>query len=185
MPFNEPRDVQELIQAMADGWKPEFFLFWGHKSTPGIVDNQCLSQWYDSPFSVDGVRYRTAEHFMMAEKARLFGDMRMIDRIVDAPTPKEAKKFGREVTGFDQHIWERERSAIVVTGNIAKFGEHEDLKAFLLSTGTAVLVEASPRDRIWGIGMSASNPKALSPEGWRGRNLLGFALMVVRARLLN
>jgi ribA/ribD-fused uncharacterized protein len=71
----------------------------------------------------------------------------------------------------------------VTRGNVAKFGQHEDLRAFLLATDERVLVEASPRDAVWGIGLGASNPDARIPERWRGRNLLGFALMEARSRL--
>ena len=91
---------------------------------------------------------------------RLFGDEEALGRILASPTPAEAKKVGREVRGFDGATWERARSEAVVRGNVGKFGAHDDLRAFLLSTNETVLVEASPRDRIWGIGMGASDPDA-------------------------
>lgn len=85
--------------------------------------------------------------------------------------------------GFDEHRWAEQRFELVVTGNLAKFGQHPDLRAFLLGTGSRVLAEASPRDRIWGTGLAASDERATSPEHWPGLNLLGFALMEVRHRL--
>jgi len=74
-------------------------------------------------------------------------------------------------------------SDLIVAGNMAKFGQHPDLREFLLGTGDRVLVEASPRDRIWGIGLAAGDERATSPDDWLGLNLLGFALMEVRHQL--
>ena len=86
-------------------------------------------------------------------------------------------------TGFDQASWEAKRYDIVVSGSLAKFGQHDDLRAFLLGTGERVLVEASPVDRVWGIGLAADDPRADDPARWRGANLLGFALMAARDTL--
>ena len=119
---------------------------------------------------------------MMAEKARLF-DGSATDAILTASNPGEAKKLGRQIRNFDQAIWEAHRFEIVVRGNLAKFSQHGSLKQYLLGTGDRVLVEASPRDRIWGIGLSASDPAAPNPYDWKGLNLLGFALMAVREQL--
>lgn len=116
----------------------------------------------------------------MAEKARLFQDDEMLEKILLAQSPAQAKKFGRQVRGFDQAAWEGKRLEIVVQGNLHKFNQHPDLKNFLLNTKQRVLVEASPRDTIWGIGLSAKNERAAVPAQWRGKNLLGFALMEVR-----
>ena len=120
---------------------------------------------------------------MMAEKARLFRDEEALARILIAPTPADAKAVGREVRGYNDAAWEAARFPAVVRGNVAKFGQSEELRAFLLGTGERILVEASPRDRVWGIGMGASNPDARDPSRWRGRNLLGFALMAAREQL--
>jgi ribA/ribD-fused uncharacterized protein len=132
---------------------------------------------------VDGRRYATAEHFMMWSKAMLFGDEAVAAEILAARHPGAAKALGREVKGFDQPVWERERSGIVVAGSFAKFSQHADLKAFLLGTKDRVLVEASPLDRVWGIGLAAGDPRAADPARWLGLNLLGFALMRARERL--
>lgn len=120
---------------------------------------------------------------MMAEKARLFQDHEIRDRILQATHPGEAKKLGRLVKGFENEQWEAKRFEIVVNGNIAKFSQNPALKNYILGTGKRVLVEASPRDRIWGIGLAANNPKAANPYEWHGLNLLGFALMEVRRNL--
>jgi len=179
-----PRSVAELIEAQTSHQDLDFFFFYGHAAEPGAaVGKWCLSQWWPVDVTVDGRRYRNAEQFMMAGKARLFDDPEMLERILDSETPAEAKKLGRQVRNFDQDTWVRHRYDLVVAGNEAKFGQHPELGDYLLSTGDAVLVEAAPRDVIWGIGLGASNPRATDPSQWRGRNLLGFALMEVRERL--
>lgn len=176
--------LEELKELVSAGKRPRFLFFWGHtQKRPGTVGAECFSQWYPALFEHDGVRYPTAEHFMMAEKARLFGDEVHEQQIVEAGSPGEAKALGRKVRGFDEKTWVRERYGIVVRGNLAKFSQHPELRAFLLATKNRVIVEASPRDRIWGIGLGASNARAENPLQWRGLNLLGFALMEVRDRL--
>ena len=178
------RDVQALCAGMARGLRPRFLFFWGHQvPRDGSVGTSCFSQWYAAPFAVDGERYSTAEHFMMAEKARLFGDDTMRRRILDARTPGEAKKLGREVRGFDEDAWRRQRFQVVVRANVEKFRQNAALGEFLVRTGERVLVEASPLDRIWGIGLAADHEDAPRPARWPGLNLLGFALMEVRAGL--
>lgn len=120
---------------------------------------------------------------MMAAKARLFGDDGLVPEILAASHPSEAKALGRKVRGFDDDVWARHRFDLVVAGNVAKFGQHAELRDFLLGTANRVLVEASPRDLIWGIGLGASDERASDPGSWRGLNLLGFALMETRERL--
>lgn len=183
-PADGPRSVEELRAVSARGRRVKYVHFWGH--TPrrdGTLGPSCFSQWWPSPFTVDGVRYATAEHWMMAGKARLFGDQEAERRIRSARHPAEAKAAGRTVRGFDDAVWERHRFALVVEGSVHKFGQDPALRAFLLGTGARVLVEASPQDRVWGIGLTADDPRAADPARWRGLNLLGFALMEARARL--
>jgi ribA/ribD-fused uncharacterized protein len=129
------------------------------------------------------VKYATAEHWMMAEKARLFRDERALAQVLTAATPADAKAVGRSVVNYDDEAWAAARSLAVVRGNVAKFGQNAALGAFLDATAERVLVEASPRDTIWGIGLGATNPKSKTPSSWRGKNLLGFALMEARAQL--
>lgn len=177
-------DSYTLIDAIQNGLQPKYLFFWGHTAGKGgQVGKECLSQWYPTVFVVDGVRYATAEHYMMAEKARLFGDEETREKIVAAAHPSLAKKLGREVRGFNNATWEQHRFDIVVRGNEAKFGQNEMLRVFLLNTGERVLVEASPVDRIWGIGLTGQDVRAQDPAQWRGLNLLGFALMAARSRL--
>ncbi|MFT7839174.1 NADAR family protein [Saccharothrix sp. BKS2] len=162
----------------------DHLFFWGHETRPGApVGRQCLSQWYEAPFTEDGRTYLTAEHHMMVGKALLFGDEHTARRVLAARTPAEAKSLGRQVRGFDEDTWVANRVDVVVRANLAKFGAHDELRAYLLSTGNRVLVEASPVDRIWGIGLAADDERARDPASWRGLNLLGEALMTVRERL--
>ncbi|CAM5707336.1 hypothetical protein GCM10010266_56920 [Streptomyces griseomycini] len=175
---------EALVEALRAGERVKYLHFWGHRPLPdGRIGASCLSQWWPSPFTVDGVRYATAEHWMMAAKARLFADAEAERRVLAADHPSQAKKAGRLVRGFDEATWSRERFRIVVEGSVHKFAAHPDLRDFLLNTGERVLVEASPVDRVWGIGLAANDAGAADPERWRGPNLLGFALMEARARL--
>lgn len=178
------RDVHALRAAVAQGGEPKFLFFWGHQpSKDGSITKTCFSQWFQAPFTVGDTLYRTAEHYMMAEKARLFGDVTIRSRVLAALTPAEAKKLGRQIQGFDEAVWERERFRIVVEANREKFGQNLPLREFLARTGDRVLVEASPVDSIWGIGLAADHADAGRPDRWPGLNLLGFALMEVRSRL--
>ncbi|MEU6069960.1 MULTISPECIES: NADAR family protein [Streptomyces] len=176
--------LESLIREVRAGSRIKYLHFWGHRPRPdGQIGASCLSQWWPSPFVVDDVEYATAEHWMMAGKARLFGDAEAERRILAAGHPSQAKNAGRLVRGFDEAIWERERFRIVVEGSVHKFTADTGLRGFLLNTGNRVLVEASPVDRVWGIGLAADDEAAVHPERWRGPNLLGFALMEARERI--
>ena len=182
--FDHIRNREELVQLIVDGTRPHYYFFWGHQPLPnGEIGKSCLSQWWPATFVVDEVSYPTAEHFMMAQKARLFGDEDTRKKILTAATPKAAKQLGRGVKNFDEARWQEQRFEFVVEGNLAKFGQNRELGSFLIGTGDSVLVEASPLDRIWGIGLGANDERATDPAQWRGLNLLGFALMEVRTRL--
>lgn len=178
------RTREQLAEIIASGARPKWLMFWGHQpQRDGSLGNGCLSQWWPCTFTVDGTEYTSAEHWMMAAKARLFGDLEAIPAILAAGTPAQAKALGRLVRGFDEEVWAARRFELVVEGNVAKFGQDPAMRDFLLGTGRRVLVEASPRDRIWGIGLGAANERAVDPGQWRGLNLLGFALMEARERL--
>ena len=186
MTIADVRSREELVQLVAQGLRPEYFFFWGHQPLPnGEIGKSCLSQWWPAAFVIDGVTYPTAEHFMMAEKARLFGDEETRAEILKADKPKNAKQLGRRVKNFDDARWQEHRFEFVIEGNLAKFAQSPELQSFLIGTGDTVLVEASPLDRIWGIGLGANAEHAQDPAQWRGLNLLGFALMEVRKRLRN
>jgi ribA/ribD-fused uncharacterized protein len=164
--------------------KLKFLHFWSHQpSMDGRLTTSCFSQWWPARFMVGDDVYPTAEHWMMAAKARLFSDRATLARILAAGSPKQAKEFGRQVGGFDEATWDAHKVAIVTEGSLHKFHQNPGLRDFLLATGDKVLVEASPVDRIWGIGLAADDKRARNPLQWRGENLLGFALMDVRDRL--
>lgn len=170
-----------LVQHQLQGETIKFLFFWGHTENPEKgVTQACFSQWYESPFSVDNHTYQTAEHWMMAQKARLFNNTDIAQQILQATKPGEVKTLGRKVTGFDEQVWQAKRYDIVKTGNLHKFSQHPALKEYLLNTHNRVIVEASPVDTIWGIGLAKDHPHATQPHAWRGLNLLGFALMEVR-----
>ncbi len=185
--IGKPMDVrnkERLIERVSAGESFDFLYFWGHRPTSnGAITNSCLSQWFVAPFRGDELVYRTAEHYMMARKAELFDQPELAMRIIGVEDPGRAKSLGRTVERFDEDVWVKHRWKIVVDGNVLKFSQNPRLRKYLLSTGEKVLVEASPNDRIWGIGMDAKSPDASSPARWEGENLLGFALMEVRARL--
>ena len=182
----EPCSVAELRSSVARGWDPDFLFFWGHTPKPRQthVGRECLSQWYRAPFVLEDRTFPTAEHLMMYRKATLFDDHAVAERIMTVRHPGEAKALGRKVRGFDETVWKRARFEIVLTASLAKFSQNVPLRAFLLSTRHRVLVEASPRDAIWGIGLAESNPASRVPDQWRGLNLLGFALMQARRELV-
>lgn len=177
-------DLDTLRSRCAAGETFEYVYFWGHQPAKnGRITKSCFSQWFASSFVIDGIQYSTAEHWMMASKARLFGDQDSVAEILRAPDPKAAKALGRTVKNFDENTWTQHALRFVIEGNVAKFGQNEGLRAFILGTGNIVLVEASPDDRIWGIGLKSDNPEAQHPATWQGQNLLGFALMEVRETL--
>jgi ribA/ribD-fused uncharacterized protein len=176
--------VADVAAAQGRGERVKLLHFWGHRPRPdGSVSASCFSQWWPAAFTVDDVVYMTAEHFMMAGKAELFGDAVSAAFIRAAGHPKQAKALGRGVSPFDEEVWARERFDLVVRGNLAKFSQHAELGRFLLGTGDRVLVEASAVDRVWGIGLASADERAERAAAWRGLNLLGFALMEVRERL--
>ncbi|WP_211316393.1 NADAR family protein [Niabella yanshanensis] len=117
---------------------------------------------------------------MMAQKTVLFANGDLFNKIIDSHTPAEAKALGRQIIGFDELIWNDHKYNIVTTGNIHKFNQHPQLAAYLANTGDSILVEASPVDRIWGIGLAQDDPYIDNIYAWQGQNLLGFALMEVR-----
>ncbi|CAD0001094.1 NADAR family protein [Flavobacterium chungangense] len=162
----------------------KFLFFWGHQpNKDGKITKNCFSQWWLNSFKVEKVTYKTAEHWMMAKKAELFQDQEILEKILNINSPAEAKKLGREVRNYDDKIWLENRYEIVKAGNFHKFSQNADLKTFLLNTKERVLVEASPVDSIWGIGMAGDHKDVMNPEKWKGLNLLGFALMEVRDEL--
>jgi ribA/ribD-fused uncharacterized protein len=174
--------IQNITERFQKKERIKFFFFWGH-TAKDMVTKSCFSQWFPGRFEENGIVYKTAEHYMMAGKARLFDDAETEEDILKANTPSQAKSLGRKVKNFDPVIWDEHKYEIVTKGNLLKFSQNQKFKEFLLSTGDKTLVEASPYDRIWGIGMLETDSRAESPLLWIGENLLGFALMEVRDQL--
>ncbi|MFA6117379.1 MAG: NADAR family protein [Sphingomonas sp.] len=143
-----------------------------------------FSQWHPSNFTVDGERYATAEQYMMAEKARLFRDEDVRQQIMATADPRDQKALGRKVRFFDADRWNAVARAIVYRGNRAKFTTHRDLLTVLLDTEGTTIVEASPLDTIWGIGLAADSPDAHDRTKWRGTNWLGEVLTRLRDTLI-
>ena len=152
----------------------DYVLFWG--GWP--------SQWHPADFTVGGVRYNCCEQYMMAEKARVFGDQAALARILATRNPRQQKAIGRTVHGFDAGAWNDVCRGIVFTGNLARFSQNEAARRELLATGGRTIVEASPTDRVWGIGLAQDDPHALDPARWGGTNWLGVALTQVREALV-
>jgi ribA/ribD-fused uncharacterized protein len=142
-----------------------------------------LSQWFKRDFIVEGVKYCTAEQYMMASKAILFNDKLAHKKIMEATNPYDQKAYGRNVEDFDVGKWQAVSKEIVFKGNYEKFTQHDDFKCLILSTGTKTLVEASPHDKLWGIGLSEDDPRALDRATWLGRNWLGEVLTNVREQI--
>jgi ribA/ribD-fused uncharacterized protein len=138
-----------------------------------------FSQWYQSTFEINGTKYNCAEQYMMAQKAILFGDTEAYAKIMKSHDPSTQKATGRRVKNFDPQKWELVCRKIVYDANIAKFSTPY-LKEYLLATGDKEIVEASPVDKIWGIGLSESNPDRFDKSKWQGTNWLGIAIMEVR-----
>lgn len=168
-------NVQQLVAAIERGEVFRYHFFYSRVFP--------FSQWWAEPFVVDGVTYPTAEHYMMAEKARVFGDRGALAAILATQDPGRAKSLGRSVRNFDEREWVSRREGVILRGNHAKFSQSETLRRLLLDTKDVVLVEASPSDRIYGIGLEDYDPRAKDPRRWKGMNLLGFALMEVREGL--
>ena len=160
----------------------EFEFFW----KPGDIEHEpacCLGQWQYSYFENITGKYTCAEQYMMAEKARVFDDKKTEQLIMTTTDPKQMKALGRKVKNFNGNVWDKVKYSVVLNGNYLKFSQNKNMRDILLATGNKILVEASPLDKIWGIGYSKSDAEATNPQNWRGSNLLGFALMEVRDEL--
>lgn len=173
----------KAIEIFNKGEKIDSIFFW--KPENDVINKSCLGQWQYSEFRVDIDDYFYAEQYMMAEKARLFNDKEILEQIMESKDPKEMKALGKKVRNFNQELWDKAKYSIVLNGNYFKFSQNKEMRDFLLGTKDKMLVEASPLDTIWGIGLSEDNEKASNPNLWRGQNLLGFALMEVRDDLRN
>ena len=149
----------------------EYTFFWKSK----------LSQWAFSSFKDEvGIKYTHAEQYMMYQKALLFGDKETAEFILKEDDPSEQQKLGRNIKNFNQNLWDKSKTDIVYRGNYLKYTQNPELKKMLFNTGDTTLVEASPYDKIWGVGLGADNTLIKDPKNWRGQNLLGYTLTKVR-----
>jgi len=155
--------------------KDGFALFW--------KSYDYMSNWHLSTFELHGITFNCAEQYMMYSKAMLFGDKYIADEVLKTKSPREQKALGRKVRNYDNAVWEQQRFQILYEGCLAKFRQDEVLKKKLLSTNELHLVESSPSDTIWGIGLAQDHPDATNPQNWKGLNLLGEVLMKVRKTL--
>jgi hypothetical protein len=153
----------------------KYTFFWETKSP--------FSQWHGVGFEIDGVKFKTAEHFMMYKKAMLFSDTESAEEILNTKSPKDVKAIGRKVKGFNPKEWEDNCQKFVYEGNYAKFTQNEKMNKALMDTGDTLLVEASPYDAIWGIGLNEADAKKTPEEQWPGTNYLGIVLTQVREDL--
>lgn len=142
-----------------------------------------LSQWQRARFEMDGEHFNTAEQAMMVGKARVFGDETIAAKILATRDARMQKALGRKVRGFDGAVWDKHKVDIVRRANLAKFRQNKGLRRKLFQTGDRLLVEASPHDAIWGIGLDAEAARQTPPEAWPGQNLLGKVLTEVREAL--
>ena len=146
-------------------------------------ENGYLSNWYLSPFTIDDKNFSSAELFMMYYKAICFSDEAVATQILATDHVAKIKALGRQVSNYDEHIWNGIRQIVVYEGLMAKFSQNKDLKDKLKATGQAILAECAVRDLIWGVGLSMKDPRRFDKSKWRGKNLLGYTLMMVRERL--
>lgn len=159
-----------------DGWRitDTHVYFWG----------SIYSQFYLVPVYHDGIMFKSAEHFMMYHKAMTFGDTAIAKQILTVDEPKDAKKLGKKVARFSEEIWGRRKKRVVTLGSILKYTQNPHLLEILTRDKDKILVEASPYDRIWGIGLHYTDDLVLDQANWRGENLLGECLMEARRRIL-
>ena len=170
-------NVQDVINKFNNREKLEYVFFWR--------SNSYFSNWYPSDFVVDGIKYWCTEQYMMAKKAELFGDREIYNLIMHCNSQRDIKALGRKISNFNESVWVKNRERIVFEGNYAKFTQNPMLKSYIVKQKNKILVEASPYDRIWGVGVDSSDIEFISnPYNWRGLNLLGFTLMKVRDKIL-
>lgn len=146
-------------------------------------ENGYLSNWYLSSFTINGIQYSSMEQYMMHQKAVCFRDDVIAAQILETDDVAQIKALGRLVAGYDDNHWNGVRQIMVYEGLLAKFSQNPDLCIQLKNTGKALLAECAVKDRIWGIGLSMKDPDRLQRETWKGQNLLGYTLMMVRDKM--
>ena len=146
-------------------------------------ENGYLSNWYLSDFKIDSIKFSSTEQYMMYKKAIVFNDNKIAKEILETTDVSKIKALGRQVSNYNDKYWNGVRHIIIYKGLLEKFSQNKDLKKRLLNTGNDILAECAVQDKIWGIGLSMKDVNRWDMEKWRGENLLGFALMMVREEL--
>lgn len=155
--------------------KDKYLFFWGHRKS-----GKPFSNWLPCQFKINGVEYNCTEQHMMHQKALLFNDIEIADKILQSNSPANQKKLGRQVKNFDPAIWDTNARTIVYEGNKAKYTQNPELLTILLKSAPLILVEASPYDKVWGIGLMEGDPKTFDETQWQGKNWLGEVLTKLR-----
>ncbi|MCI8284347.1 MAG: NADAR family protein [Firmicutes bacterium] len=145
--------------------------------------NIWFSNWYLSDFEIGGKKFASIEQYMMFEKAMSFKDVETEEKVMEITDAAEIKALGRQVKNYDDRLWNGRRQLVVYNGLLAKFGQNPGLLKKLLDTGSAILAECEPSDKIWGIGMALNDERCMDQAKWQGQNLLGYTLMEVRSAL--
>lgn len=146
-------------------------------------ENGYLSNWYKSEFIADGKTFSSMEQYMMFKKAITFNDKEIAAKILKTEDVAQIKALGREVHNYNDTVWNGVRQIIVYKGLLEKFSQNSDLRKALIDTNDSILAECAVKDRIWGIGLSMTDPNRLDICKWKGQNLLGFTLMQVRNQI--
>ena len=146
-------------------------------------ENGWFSNWYLADFTIDGGRFTSIEQYMMYRKAVVFRDEASMEKILGTTDPERVKELGKKVKNYNDTVWNGMRQIVVYRGLLEKFGQNQDLREKLLGTGDAILAECAVKDRVWGIGLSMEDPDRFHTALWRGKNLLGFSLMMAREAL--
>lgn len=171
--------IEELPQVLETN---NIIAFWKPKNTANI-GSHVLTQWHKCKFKLGNFQYNNTEQYMMMEKAKLFEDDFIYEQLKKPMHPKEYKALGRKIRGFEEKTWDKAKVEIVYKGNHAKFTQNKDLEKYLVQTKDKIIIEASPYDTVWGIGLAVTSDDLLIPENWKGENLLGFILMQVREEI--
>lgn len=172
--------VQNIIHS--DDLRYGEYIFFS-KTTDEELSASAFNMWYEAPFKVGELEYRTVRQYFLAEKAKTFGDEETRMRIIESDDSEEMESLAASVKGFDANVWEEVKYAVMLVGNYHKFWNNNDLKKMLMDSGNSVIVYTDRDDLLWGIGMDTSDTRAYTPELWQGRNLLGFAMMELRDHL--
>jgi len=167
------KTIEDIINMNKEFTPEDFTFFWQGP----------LSQWHKCHFIWRFDYFNCAEQYMMYNKATFFQDYETAKKIMKSSNPKEQKSLGKKIKNFNPKEWDEVKKEIVIEGNYCKFSQNENLKKILLNTKDRILVEASPFDKVWGIGLPQNNKHILNPRKWKGKNLLGFCLMEVRESL--